>query len=60
MKAKLIDLVCERTGISEDAATKAVDTVLGFLKDNPEQLQELAAGGSASGALSGLKKRFGR
>ncbi len=60
MKEKLIELVCERAGISEDAATKAVDTIFGYLKDNPEKLQELVAGMSSSDALSRLPKLFGR
>lgn len=60
MKEKLIQLVCERAGISEEAATKAVDTVFGYLKENPEQLQELVGGLPSSGALSGLTKRFRR
>ncbi len=60
MKEKLIELVCERAGISEEAATKAVDTILGYLKDNPEKLQELVGGMSSSNALSGLAKRFRR
>lgn len=60
MKEKLIALVVERAGLSEDAANKAVDTVLGFLKENPDQVTALLGNVTKSGPLSGLGKMFGR
>ena len=51
---QLIELVSDKAGISEDQAEKAVDTVVGFLK---EQLPEPFAGqidAVIKGDLSGL------
>ena len=51
---QLIKLVSDKAGISEDQAEKAVDTVVGFLK---EQLPEPFAGqidAVIKGDLSGL------
>ena len=51
---QMIKLVSDKAGISEDQAEKAVDTVLGFLK---EQLPEPFAGqidAVIKGDLSGL------
>ena len=41
MKEKLIELVCERAGISPQQADKAIDAVTGYLKENPDKIQEL-------------------
>jgi hypothetical protein len=60
MNEKIIALVCERTGLSPDVATKAVDTVIGFLKENPDQIKELVGHIDAAEALSSVTKLFGR
>lgn len=60
MNEKIIALVCERTGLSPDVATRAVDTVLNFLKENPDQIKELVGHIDASDALSNAIKLFGR
>ena len=59
---ELIKQVVERTGISEQQARGAVETVLGFLKTRlPEpiagQLDSLAGG--AGGALGGIADKAG-
>jgi hypothetical protein len=59
---ELIKQVVERTGISEQQARGAVETVLGFLKNRlPEpiagQLDGLAGG--AGGAVGGLADKAG-
>ncbi|HKG15750.1 MAG TPA: hypothetical protein VKB12_20685 [Pyrinomonadaceae bacterium] len=54
---ELIKQVTERTGISEQQARGAVDTVLGFLKNRlPEPLAGQLDGlvGGASGAAGGI------
>jgi len=54
---ELIKQVVERTGISEQQARGAVDTVLGFLKNRlPEPLAGQLDGlvGGASGAAGGI------
>ena len=38
MRDQLISLLAERIGLNEDQAGQAVDTVLGFVKENPQQL----------------------
>lgn len=59
---ELIKQVVERTGISEQQARGAVDTVLGFLKNRlPEPLSGQLDGlvGGASGAVGGLADTAG-
>ena len=51
----LISKVAERTGISQDKARTAVDTVVGFLKERApaglsSQIDSLVSGGEGSGA----------
>ncbi len=63
---KLIALVTERAGISEDQAASAVNTVLGFVKDklpdsisnNFDSIMEGEAGGGALDSLKGLAGKF--
>lgn len=65
---ELVTLVSEKTGISEDAAEKAIDVVLGYLKDRlPEpiagKLGDVARGqniddlSNLAGQLGGLLGR---
>jgi hypothetical protein len=68
---QLITLVTERTGISQDQAREAVQTVIGFLKDKlpgpiASQLDGVLGGqgagdmmGQAQQALGGLGGMFG-
>ena len=62
---ELIELIVEKTGISEEIATKVVDMVVDFLKDKlPEpiagQLDNLLSGeGIADDLLGGLGSLLG-
>lgn len=62
---ELIKQVAERTGIGEDKARTAVETVLGFLKQRlpapvAGQLDgALQSGGGQGGALGGIADRAG-
>ena len=56
---ELVKLVSKKTGISEDAAEKAVKVVLDYLKDKlpapiAGQLDAVIEGGGLSDALGGL------
>jgi hypothetical protein len=65
---ELIKLVSERTGLSEEMSTKAVETVIEFLKDRlpapiAGQLENILEGGedfSADDLVSGLSGLFGK
>lgn len=59
MQPELVRMVAERTGIPEDKARSAAETVLGYLKDKvPEplarQLDGIVGGDSGQGSTSGL------
>ena len=59
---ELIKQVVERTGISEEQARSAVETVLGFLKTRlPEPIAGQLDGfvGGAGGAVGGLADKAG-
>ncbi len=60
---ELVKLVAQRTGIAEDTARTAVDTVVGYLK---ERLPEPIAGhvdsvltGQAGGGVDGIAGKLG-
>ncbi len=66
---ELVKLVAQKTGLSEEMARTAVDTVIGFLKDKlPEPIAAqidavLGSAGTASGAadlVKGLGGLFGQ
>jgi len=66
-KSELVNLVSSKTGLNEQLATLAVDTVIGFLKQKlpPElsgQLDALLSGHEASspGILGAVKGLFGK
>lgn len=59
---QLIKMVSEKTGISEDQAKGAVDTVMGYLKDKfPAMGGQLDAvmGGSLGGIADSAKDKLG-
>jgi hypothetical protein len=62
---ELIQQVAERTGLGEDKAREAVNTVVGFLKERlPEPIAAhvdtvLGGGGKASDALGGIAGTLG-
>ena len=60
---ELVKLVSEKTGLSEEMAKTAVDTVIGFLKQKlpapvAGQIDALLEGGGASG-LGGIAQGLG-
>ena len=60
----LISKVVERTGISEDKARAAVDTVVGFIKERAPsglsgQIDSLVSGGQGSGGVSDVASKMG-
>jgi hypothetical protein len=65
-KDELVKLVSSKTGLNEEMATLAVDTVIGFLKLKlpPElsgQLESLLSGQeSSSGIMDAVKGLFGK
>ena len=65
-KNELVKLVSSKTGLNEELATLAVDTVIGFLKQKlpPElsgQLDSLLSGQeSSSGIIDAVKGLFGK
>jgi hypothetical protein len=65
-KNELVKLVSSKTGLNEEMATLAVDTVIGFLKQKlpPElsgQLESLLSGQeSSSGIMDAVKGIFGK
>jgi hypothetical protein len=61
---ELVKLVSEKTGISEEMAKTAVETVVGFLKQKlpapiAGQLDSILAGGQAAEGLGGLADSLG-
>jgi hypothetical protein len=63
-KSDLVKLVSSKTGLNEEMATLAVDTVIGFLKQKlpPEfagQLDGLLSGGEGEAAASGILGKLG-
>ena len=62
---ELIQLVAQKTGLSEEMAEVAVDTVVDFLKDKlpgpaAAQLDALLEGGDVSDLMSGLGGLLGK
>lgn len=53
MRERLIQLVSERAGLDQAKATQAVDTILGYIKDNPGELKNLV-GGDIGAKLGGV------
>jgi len=41
MKEQIVELLTSKVGLDASTANQAVDTVLGYLKDNPEQVTSL-------------------
>ena len=61
---ELIKLVSDKTGLSEEMAKTAVQTVIGFLKDKLPasiggQIDTVLAGAGGAGQLGGLAKNLG-
>ena len=63
MQQELVRMVAEKTGLSEDKARSAAETVIGYLKTNlpagvSSQLDNVASGGSA-GAVGKMAEGIG-
>jgi hypothetical protein len=61
---ELVKLVSQKTGLSEDMAQTAVETVIGFLKDKlpapiAGQIDNILEGGGIEQALGGLGSLLG-
>ena len=61
---ELVKLVVQKTGISEEQAQGAVDTVIGYLKDKlpapiAGQIDGLITGDSPSGSMEDITKGLG-
>jgi hypothetical protein len=55
---KLIEMVAEKTGLPADKAQAAVEAVLGYLKENPDQVKGLV-GLEGDDLLGQAKERLG-
>ncbi len=61
---ELVKLVVQKTGLSEEMAEKAVETVIGYLKKElpdpiASQIDSVLAGGGAPKDLGGLAEGLG-
>jgi hypothetical protein len=57
MKEELVSLLVSKVGLDQEKAEQAVDTVLEYIKNNPQQLTsflEKAGLGGVAGKLGGL------
>lgn len=60
MKDQLVALLGDKVGLDEAKASEVVDTVVGFLKDNPQRITELLGDNPAEMVSDTLGKLFGR
>ena len=61
----LVNQVCQKTGISQDQAQQAVQTVMGFLKDRlpapiASQLDNVLSGQGGAGGAGGIAGQAGQ
>ena len=59
MNEQIVNLLKDRVGIDEETANKVVDTVMGFLKENPDQLMGLIGGEDGKLDMADVTKRLG-
>jgi len=63
MRDQLISLLAERAGLNEEQAGQAVDAVLGFVREHPEQLAALLGDNAPvdlDRVAGSVRKLFGR
>ena len=65
MQQELVRMVAEKTGISEDKARTAAETVVGYLKGKlpapvSSQLDSAVSGGGGGGGLGDMASGLGR
>jgi nucleoid DNA-binding protein len=57
MKEQLVSLLTSKVGLDEEKANQAIDAVLDYIKNNPQQIQEYLGkigAGSVAEKLGGL------
>lgn len=64
MQEELVRMVAQKTGLPEDKARMAAETVIGFLKERlpapvASQLDSVAGGGAAGAGLGDMAKGLG-
>jgi hypothetical protein len=59
MKEQLVSLLTSKVGLDEEKANQAIDTVLDYIKNNPQQIQEYLAKVGAGGLADKLGGLFG-
>lgn len=59
MDEQIVSLIVERVGIDPATAQKVVDTVMGFLKENPEKLTALLGGDDGKLDAGDIAKKLG-
>ena len=59
MKEQLVSLLIAKVGLDEEKANQAVDTVLNFVRDHPEQISEYLGKVGLSGVAETLGGMFG-
>ncbi len=58
MREQLIAQLKEKAGLDEAKAGQVVDTVVGFLKENPDRIKELLGAEPVHAAAGGLGRLF--
>jgi uncharacterized protein (DUF2267 family) len=62
---ELVGLIVEKTGVSEESATQAVEVVMGYLREHlpvpvAAQIENYLSGEGTGGAIEGVKELMGR
>ena len=60
MKDQLVALLGEKVGLDESKASEVVDTILGFIKENPEKLTAFLGEEPMDTVTNKIGKLFGR
>ena len=60
MKEQLVALLGEKVGLDEAKASQVVDTILGFIKDNPQKFTEFLGDNPTEMVTNTIGKLFGR
>ncbi len=59
MNEQLVKLLMDRVGLDEAKANQAINTVMGFFKENPEKITELLDNEQVAAALDKLQGGLG-
>ncbi len=60
MKEQLVALLGDRVGLDQSKASQAVDTIMNFIKENPEKLTEFLGEDPMETVTDTIGKLFGR